>query len=323
VQAAPPVLLEVRRGEVVESRHRGSLVFLSADGTVERTAGDPGATVYPRSCLKPLQAVALLEQGFAGTDEAVALAAASHDGEDVHVAGARATLHSVGADESLLQCPPALPGDPEAAQAWVLGGGGPAPICHNCSGKHAAMVATCVVNGWPVDSYREPAHPLQAAIRATIERLCGERIRATTVDGCGAPAFAVSLTGLARAFAGLATAAPGTAEARVTAAMRAYPRLVGGSHRAVSDFLGGVPGLLCKDGAECVWGAALADGRAFAAKLEDGGARGLPPLLAAAVVHWQVGAPGVVERWSAVPVLGGGLPVGEIAWSAELHDLTR
>ena len=325
MHAAPPVLLEVRRGEVVESRHRGSLVFLSSDGPVEGSAGHPDATVYPRSCLKPLQAVAMLEQGFAGDEASIALAAASHDGADVHRAGARATLGSVGADESALQCPPALPSGPDEAAAWLRDGYGPAPICHNCSGKHAAMVATCLVNGWPADTYRDPAHPLQVAIRGTVERLCGEPVRATTVDGCGAPAVAVSLTGLARAFARLATAADGSPEARVRDAMRAHPVLVGGTGRAVTDFLAGVPGLVCKDGAECVWGAALPDGRAFAAKLDDGSARGLPPLLAAAVAYWfdrtGDGIAEVLARWSAVPVLGGGAPVGELTWSPDLHAL--
>jgi L-asparaginase II len=317
---APPVLLEVRRGDVVESRHRGSLVVLAADGTVTATAGEPDATTFPRSCLKPLQAVAMLEQGFAGDDASVALAAASHDGEDVHVSGARRTLAAGGLDDAALQCPPALPASVAAAETWIRAGGGPAAVCHNCSGKHAAMLATCAINGWPLDSYRDPAHPLQVAIRATVERLCGEPVRATTVDGCGAPAFAVSLTGLARAFARIATAPDGSPEARVRTAMQAHPRLVGGSGRAVTDFLGAVPGLVCKDGAECVWGAALADGRAFAVKAEDGGARALPPLLAAALAHWGSSAP-AVARWATVPVLGGGAPVGAIEWSPYLREL--
>lgn len=317
---APPILLDVRRGAIIESRHRGSLVFLLPDGTVEATAGDPDATMFPRSSLKPLQAVAMLQHGFAGDDAAVALAAASHDGEDLHVAGVRATLRSAGLDDGSLQCPPALPGGAAAAEAWLRAGGAAARVCHNCSGKHAAMLATCVTNGWPVESYRDPAHPVQEAIRLTVERLCGEPVRAATVDGCGAPALAVSLTGLARAFAAIATAVDGSFEARVRDAMRAHPRLVGGTGRAVTDFLGEVPGLVCKDGAECVWGAALADGRAFAVKAEDGSLRGLPPLLAAAIAHWRLNA-AVVARWSSVPVLGGGAPVGDISWSPTLREL--
>jgi L-asparaginase II len=203
---------------------------------------------------------------------------------------------------------------------WLRGGANPAPVCHNCSGKHAAMLATCVANGWNPASYRNPEHPLQVVVRGAVERCCGESVRATSVDGCGAPAFAVSLTGLARAFSGLATAPAGSAAATVRDAMQAQPVLVGGSGRPVTAFLSGVPGLVCKDGAECVWGAALPDGRAFAAKVEDGSARALGPLLAAALRHWGIATPVVAEQAS-VSVLGGGVPVGSIAWSAELREL--
>jgi L-asparaginase II len=204
--------------------------------------------------------------------------------------------------------------------AWLQAGGAPASVCHNCSGKHAAMVATCAASGWPVGPYREPAHPLQVAARATVERLCGEPVRATSVDGCGAPAYAVSLAGLARAYARLATAPEGTSEARVRTAMQAQPHLVGGTGRAVTAFLAGVPGLICKDGAECVWGAALPDGRAFAVKADDGGSRALPALLSAALAHWGIDSP-VVAEWAALDVLGGGAPVGAVTWSATLRDL--
>jgi L-asparaginase II len=317
-----PVLLNVRRGDVIESHHRGSFVLLDPDGSVAVAAGDPASTAYPRSCLKPLQAVALLDAGFAGSTESIALAAASHDAEDVHVAGVRATLAGAGLDETKLQCPPDLPGGRDALLAWVRAGGGPARVCHNCSGKHAAMLATCAVNDWPLDSYRAPGVPLQLLIRDAVERLCAEPVRAVSVDGCGAPAFAVTLTGLARAFAVLATAPTGSSEARVVEAMRAHPRLVGGRGRAVTVFLGGVPGLLCKDGAECVWGAALPDGRAFAVKVDDGSSRALAPLLAAALTYWGVDAP-VANELATVPVLGGGQPVGAIEWSDELRRLLR
>jgi L-asparaginase II len=320
VPADPPVLLEVRRGSVVESHHRGDFVLLDASGAIEASAGDPDATMFPRSCLKPVQAVALLDAGFSGAAEWVALATGSHDAEDVHIAGVRAMLAAAGVDESALRCPAALPSGPDALLAWVRAGGAPAAVCHNCSGKHAAMVATCVRNGWPIASYPDVAHPLQVLARATVERLCGEAVRDVSVDGCGAPAFAVSLRGLAHAFATIATAADGTSEARVRDAMRAYPRLVGGTGRAVTAFLAGVPGFICKDGAECVWGAALPDGRAFAVKADDGSARALGPLLAAALSYWNVDVP-VVREQATVPVLGGGEPVGAIEWSAELRTL--
>ena len=179
---------------------------------------------FPRSSLKPLQAVALLECGFAGRDASLALAAASHDGEDVHVAGARATLAAAGLDESALQCPPDLPSGRDALLAWVGGGGRAARICHNCSGKHAAMLATCVAAGWPIDTYRSPDHPLQLAIRAGIESLCGEPVRGVAVDGCGAPAFAVSLLGWRGRSRALATAPDGAPRAGGRRDARVPPR---------------------------------------------------------------------------------------------------
>lgn len=317
------ILLEVERNGRVESTHRGELVLLDPSGAVSVSVGPVDEPVLPRSSLKPLQAVALVENGYPGRDALLALAAASHDGEDVHVAGARAILAAAGLDEGALQCPPALPSGEAALVAWVGAGGEPARVCHNCSGKHAAMLATCVAAGWPLNSYRDPEHPLQLAIRERLSALAGD-VTAVAVDGCGAPAFALGLTALARGFAVLATAQDG-APALVRDAMRAHPRLIGGTGRAVSEFTAAVPGLLCKEGAEGVWAAGLPDGRAFAAKLADGSARGLPPLLAAVLEYWDV--PGMdaalVQRWAAPPVLGGGRPVGAVRPSSELRSLLR
>jgi L-asparaginase II len=202
--------------------------------------------------------------------------------------------------------------------AWLRDGHGPERICHNCSGKHSAMTATCVAAGWPVETYRDPDHPLQRAVRTTIEELCAEPVSVMAVDGCGAPAFGVSLTGLARAFGRLGAGT--SAELRaVRDAMRAHPRLVGGSGRAVTDLMLAVDGLVAKDGAEAVWAAALPDGRAFAAKIEDGSARTQGPMLAAAAAYWGFGADPVVELWSSTPVLGAGAPVGAVRWSADLR----
>ncbi|MDT4892216.1 MAG: hypothetical protein QOE97_1251 [Pseudonocardiales bacterium] len=306
---------------MIESRHRGSLVLLDRSGVVliVGAAGAVDEPMLPRSSLKPFQAVAMVEAGFAGTDAEVALAAASHEGEAVHVDGVRGVLAAAGLDERALRCPADLPRGHAALFEWVAAGRGPEPICHNCSGKHAAMVAICAGSGWDVPSYLAPEHPLQRAVRATVERLCGEPVTATTVDGCGAPAFAVTLTGLARGFARLATAAEGTSAARVAGAMRANPGLVGGSGRAVTGLMAAVPGLVAKDGAEGVWGAALPDGRAVAAQIEDGATRALGPLLAAVLSHW--GYADAVAPWSSVPTLGGGAPVGAIEWSPELRTL--
>jgi L-asparaginase II len=143
-------------------------------------------------------------------------------------------------------------------------------------------------------------------------------VAAVAVDGCGAPAFAVSLLGLARAFARLAAGESDEVRA-VRDAMREYPSLVGGAGRPVTDLMRAVDGLVAKDGAEAVWAAALPDGRAFAAKIEDGSPRTLGPLLAAAAAYWGAGA--AAQEWAAVPLLGGGEPVGSVRWTGELRRL--
>ena len=310
-------LLNVTRGDVVESRHRGSLVLLGTDGRAAVTIGDVDSPVYPRSSLKPLQTVALLASGFTGSTATVALASASHHGEPVHLAGARATLAAAGLDESALGCPPDLPLHRPSLLDRVRAGGGPAPICHNCSGKHAAMLATCVASGWDTATYLDPAHPVQQAVVAHVERLGGAPIGTTSVDGCGAPAHTIPLVALARAFAALTTADPGSHERTAADAMRAAPLLVCGTGTPVTELMDEVDGLLCKNGAEGVWAAALPDGRAFAAKIDDGSERALGPLLAVVLRYWGHDGP-AVHRWAAVPTLGGGRPMGAVTTSPEL-----
>lgn len=312
-------LLDVTRGGAVESRHRGSLVLLNAAGAVQIAIGDVESPVFPRSALKPLQTVAMLDAGLIGSRQTIALASGSHLGEPVHIAGARATLAAAGVAESALRCPPDLPGHPPALVEWVRAGRGPAAICHNCSGKHAAMLATCVAAGWDTGSYLEPAHPLQRAVISHVERLGGSSLSATSIDGCGAPAHSIPLLALARSFARLTTAPSGSPERIIADAMRAQPMLVSGTGTPVTELCTEVPGLLAKNGAEGVWAAALPDGRAFAAKIDDGSARALGPLLATALRVWGFDGP-AVRRWAAVPVLGGGRPVGTVGASPALLD---
>ncbi|WP_007519953.1 asparaginase [Pseudofrankia sp. EUN1h] len=315
---ANPVLLTATRAGIVESWHRGSLVLLDADGAVEVSFGSPDRPVFARSALKPLQAAAMVDAGYPGRREHLALAAASHDGEPVHRQTARAILTSAGLDEGALLCPPAWPGSEEARVQWVRQGGEPARICHNCSGKHAAMLATCRAAGWETSTYRLPTHPLQVLIRDAVGRYAGQPVAATAIDGCGAPAHAISLTGLARSFAALSRAADGSSAALVSSAVRDHPVHVGGTDRPITHLLADVPGLLAKDGAEAVIAASLPDGRSFAAKLDDGAARGLGPLLAAALSYWRCRGQSV-ERWRTVPVTGGGERVGALGWSADLR----
>lgn len=298
-----PVVAEVVRNGFVESRHHGRLVALNADGSIAFAVGAIDEPMFPRSSVKPLQATAMLDAGWRPDDDAqIALACASHSGEDVHIEVVRRILASVGLDVSALQNTPDLPVNESAAHALLRAGGDKDALHQNCSGKHAAMLATCVTNGWPIDTYRDPEHPLQQHIRSTIERLSGEHISAVAVDGCGAPLFAISLVGLARAFAAIA-------QGNIADAMRSRPDLVGGTGRDVTMVMQDVQGLVAKDGAEGVYAAALPDGRATALKIDDGAGRARRPVLAWALQQLGV-APHATQRLRDVPVLGHGEPVG-------------
>lgn len=305
------LLAVVVRGGVTESVHLGHLVVLAADGEVRLRRGEPEQQYFPRSSLKPVQAAAMVAAGLDVPSDQLAQACASHSGELVHVQTVRALLAGAGLGEEHLRNTPDLPLDRTSALAWQRAGHGPARITQNCSGKHAAMLATCVTNGWDTTTYLHPGHPLQRAVRAHVERLTGEPVLRTTVDGCGAPLFSTSLTGLARAFATIATADPRSPEGRVAAAVRARPELVGGTGRDVTEAMRAVPGLVAKDGAEGVYAAALPDGAAVAFKVADGASRPRPVVLAAALEAAGV-AGALAMSWARVPVLGHGQPVGEV-----------
>jgi L-asparaginase II len=302
----------VVRGGVVESAHRGHLVALNAGGAVALRRGDPASTFFPRSSLKPVQAVAMLRAGLDLDGELLALACASHSGEPIHLDGVRRILAGAGLTEADLQNTPTFPLDADAAFAWRAAGNGAASLAQNCSGKHAAMLATCVAAGWDTGGYRDPGHPLQRAVRAAVADLTGDGDPArVTVDGCGAPLFSCTVAGLARAFARVATAPPGTPEHRVATAVAAHPTWVGGTGRSVTRLLEAVPGLVAKDGAEGVFAAALPDGRALALKVADGSARPVPAVVAAVLRALGVDAPALDEA-GRVDVLGHGEPVGAV-----------
>lgn len=183
-------------------------------GVVRASAGSTDRPMFPRSSNKPMQATAMLACGLELTGDLLALAAASHSGEDFHIAGARQILAQAGLSEADLQCPPDLPLDDTAKTEFLRAGGKPDRIHMNCSGKHAAMLATCVAAGWPTTSYRDPAHPLQQRIKQVVESLAGEPVTAIGVDGCGAPLMALSLAGLARSVSTIVQSAAGSAHGR-------------------------------------------------------------------------------------------------------------
>jgi L-asparaginase II len=307
----PVVLAEAVRSGFVESRHRGSLVVLAADGSTLIARGDVGSPVFPRSCNKLMQAVGLVELGFAERGELLALAASSHSGSPLHLEGVHRILAAAGLDEHALRTPPDWPYDEAERDALLRAGGVPDPVLMNCSGKHAAMLAVCVAQGWPLDDYRDPDHPLQQHLRGTLERMADEPVSAVGVDGCGAPVGALSLTGAARAFSAAVQAGAGSAERAVADAMREHPVHVGGNGRDVTRLMQGVPGLLAKDGAEGVFAVALDDGRALALKVEDGAARPRPVVVSAVLRHLGVRAD-VLDEYAEEPLLGGGEPVGAV-----------
>ncbi|GIF11097.1 asparaginase [Actinoplanes teichomyceticus] len=297
------VVAEVVRSGFVESVHHGVVALTGRPGV-----GETGRPFFPRSSNKPLQTVGMLRAGLVPREAAdLALISGSHDGEPLHADRVRAMLAAAGLGVGALGCPAQLPMGEASRQAWLRAGGGPEPVLMNCSGKHAGMLATCVANGWPLESYLDPGHPLQVALADAVSELAGEPIAATGVDGCGAPVLAVSPDALARAFLRLVEAEPGTPERRVADAMRAYPELVAGTGAEDTRLMREVPGLLVKSGADGVVAAAMPGAGGIAVKIADGSARARMPVLAEALRRFGVVAPDLAE-----PVLGGGRPVGVV-----------
>lgn len=307
----PPVLAEARRSGLVESVHRGHAVIIGADGRVERSWGDPGAVVWPRSANKPGQSVAMVRAGLELDGELLALSAASHSGEEFHVTGVLRILEAAGLSVDDLATPPDLPYGAAERERRLRAGEGPSRVLMNCSGKHAAMLATCVVNGWETATYLEVNHPLQQRIVETVEELSGEDVDHVGVDGCGAPLIGLSLIGLARMAGAVTAAAPGTAERRVADAMRDHPTWVSGTERDSAALMTGVSGLLVKEGAEGVYVSALPDGRAAAVKVADGADRARAPIMSALLRAMGVEAE-VLDAQAETPLLGAGRVVGGI-----------
>lgn len=314
--ASPVVIAEIVRSGFVEGHHHGSWVLVAPDGSVAARAGRVTSPILPRSSNKPIQAVGMLRAGLELDGELLALACASHSGEPFHIDGVRRILAGVMLAESDLQTPADYPLDDRTREEWIRAGGDRAPILMNCSGKHAAMLATCVANGWPIEGYPDRTHPVQESIAATFAELTGEPVAHVAVDGCGAPLLSTSLTGLARAFSRLATATTGP-EHRVAEAVRRHPEYVSGTTRDELALLRALPGSIAKAGAEGCYAVALPDGRALVLKTDDGAARARPVVMAALLRRFGVDTePGVdtaaVRRTGDWPLLGGGRPVGEV-----------
>ena len=297
-----PVAVTDRSG-FDESVHFGAVVVVGSDGEVLFSAGDPDVLIYPRSANKPIQADGMIRLGVELTDKEIALASSSHAGTPTHIEVVAGLLHRIGLSPDALGNTHGLPLDQEAAEAYLAAGGRRDPIHMNCSGKHAAMLATCLAQGWDHTDYLALDHPLQVALTAHIADLAGG-VAHVGVDGCGAPAHVVSLVGVAQAYRRLAGE-----RGAVWTSMTEHPTLAGGTTRPPSRMMLQVPGLMAKDGAEGVFAAAIPDGPSVAVKVSDGAIRASTVVAAAALA--TVGVDIDPERSSEV-VLGHGHPVGRV-----------
>ncbi|GAA1947231.1 asparaginase [Microbacterium deminutum] len=313
-------LAVVERSGFVESRHTGIAIVLAADGTVATQLGDPTSVVLPRSSLKPLQALACLAAGAPLDGERLGLATASHSGTDRHVAVVRDILDSAALGDDALACPPAWPGDTATRDELVRQGTEPSRIRMNCSGKHAAMLLTCVTNGWGVSGYLEPEHPLQLHIREVVERLIGEKVAATAVDGCGAPVFATTLFGLARAvhrIGNSSTTSPFALHRSagvLVQAVRANPWTIDGPGRPDTIVIERL-GVFAKGGAEGVMVMVAPDGTTVALKMLDGSGRAATAVALRLLERaGALSASEVSDAMAKLPlaVSGGGQDVGAI-----------
>jgi L-asparaginase II len=263
---AEPLRVAVRRGEIVECVHEVYAVAVR-DGAVVAEAGDPALVASLRSSAKPLQALPLARAYENLTDDELAIAAASHFGTPEHVEVVRRLLAATGGREDELDC-------------GLQDGRPPEPIFHNCSGKHAGMIAVCRAKGWPVEGYRLPDHPLQLALLdevASAAELETSEV-ATGLDGCGVVCFGLTLERAASAFSRLQRLDGGD---RIAAAMRAHPVLIGGEGATDTELMRTQPEWLAKAGAEGLMCAASSGGIGLAVKVADGNGRALRPALAA------------------------------------------
>lgn len=301
------------RSDVDESLHHGAAVVVDPAGVVLASVGDPELLIHPRSALKPFQADAMLAAGLELPHRLLAVVAASHSGEQRHLDAVVEILERHGLEVSDLANTATRPFGADARDAARRAGIEPSSLQQNCSGKHAAMLATCRINGWAIDSYLDPEHPLQELIADHIDSLAardGGAVADIGVDGCGAPTHVMPLVDVARSLGAMFHNGSDVAEA-----MAAEPAMVGGTGRDVTLWMEAVPGLAAKEGAAGVMVVGLPDGRAGALKIADGNddvRRAVTPELLRRLGVDVDGLHRTVLDRVAVPVLGHGMPVGEI-----------
>jgi L-asparaginase II len=289
-----PILAEVRRGLIVESRHRGAIIAVEPDGRVIAELGDGSLITSTRSTIKPIQAIPFITSGAADrydvAERELAAACASHEGEPIHTETVTRMLERAGLDESALGCGAHAPYNQETARRLERDGLPFTQIHNNCSGKHAAMLMTAAHQGLAIQDYTSPDHPIQQEIISVMARLGDlDRELPTAIDGCSAPTFGVPLRSIAKAFARLVSPSSVSsdirqASSRLGRAMINHPEMVGGTGRFDTDLLRASRGkLVCKVGAEAVYGIGVLPSNRFprglgiAIKMEDGSYRGLGP----------------------------------------------
>jgi L-asparaginase II len=289
-----PVIAEVTRGGYVESRHTGAVAVVDRQGHVVHQAGNIEAAVFPRSAIKAFQCLPVIESGAAGrfgfTDEEVALACSSHNGEPDHVRVARSMLHKAGNDESLYECGAHWPIDIPAQRNLAKQGSDALAVHNNCSGKHAGMLALARQLGADPHDYVKREHPVQRAIAATIGRMCGcdADHQPCGIDGCSVPTWALPIRAMALGFARLTDPA-NAAAARIIAAVRAHPFMVAGTGRFDTDLMKVLPRVFVKTGAEGVYcGCVPHAGLGIALKCDDGAGRAAEMAMAATLAHLDV-----------------------------------
>jgi L-asparaginase II len=298
------VLAKVTRGDLVESLHLGHLIVLNADGSTYLSKGSPELPIYPRSAIKSLQAAGMLKAGLEVEENELAIICASHSGSQSHIDLVTKMLTARGLSTSQLKNAVDKPLGEKEKISW--GDKAPSQLAQNCSGKHAGMLITCQQNGWDMNTYLDLKHPLQVAIKNEIEDLSGEKVSATSVDGCGAPLFAISLIGLAKAISNLVKSKEESYQQIVLACTK-YPELVAGDGRLTTRMMRAVPGLFMKEGAEGVQVCALSDGRVIAIKIIDGSWRPVAPIITEILKRWGIEMPD-----ESVKIYGGSSVIGEV-----------
>ncbi len=311
-----PILVEVTRGQAVESVHRGSIAISDASGRVLKSIGDVERPVYPRSAIKPMQALYLAESGamehFNLEESTLALASASHNGEDIHVKGVDTILHQAGLDLKCLECGSHWPTYPKVCSPLIKKDEKPSALHNNCSGKHAGFVIAAHHLGQKLSGYIEESHPVQIELKGILEDLMHYQINQPAFvgrDGCSIPTYAVPLKNLSHAsakFAGASSmgAARDRAAKRIHKACTQYPLLVAGSKRfdtlVMESFNGEV---LVKTGAEGVYCGMIPKlGLGIALKCEDGATRAAETMMAACLAALMEEAPEIIQHYIEQPI---------------------